>query len=67
MTQPEPLQPQLSDDSFVSVASTGSCHRLSLWEDVTGDIALQDDWARDVLSDFGWSPTAVEHSMTGKA
>ena len=67
MTQPEPLQPQLSDDSFVSVASAASCHRLSLWEDVTGDIALKDDWARDVLNDFGWSPTAVEHSMTGKA
>ena len=66
LTQPEPLQPQLSDDSFVSVASAASYHTLSLWEDVTGDVALQDDWARDVLNDFGWSPTTVEHSMTGK-
>jgi hypothetical protein len=66
MTQPEPLQSQLSDDSFVSVASAESYHRLSLWEDVAGDIPLQDDWARDVLHDLGWSPTTVEHSMTGK-
>src|SRR6266702_580021 len=66
MTQPEPLQPQLSDDSFVSVASAASYQRLSLWEDVAADVAIQDDWARDVLNDFGWSPTTVEHSMTGK-
>ena len=66
LNQPEPLQPQLSDDSFVSVASAASYHTLSLWEDVTGDVALQGDWARDVLNDFGWSPTTVEHSMTGK-
>ena len=65
-SQPEPLQAQLSDDSFVSVASAASYHRLSLWEDVTSDIALQGDWARDVLNDFGWSSTAVEHNMTGK-
>ena len=64
MTQPEPLQPQLSDDSFVSLSSAESYHRLSLWEDVvTGDVPLQDDWARDVLHDLGWSPTAVEHSI----
>ena len=66
ITQPEPLQSQLSDDSFVSVASAESYHRLSLWEDVACDIPVQDDWARDVLHDFGWSPTTVEHSMTGK-
>ncbi|KAF8271249.1 hypothetical protein EI94DRAFT_596255 [Lactarius quietus] len=66
MTQPEPLQSQLSEDSFVSVASAASYHRLSLWEDVASDIALQGDWARDVLNDFGWSPTTVEHSMTKK-
>lgn len=66
MTQPEPLQPQLSDDSFVSVESAASYHRLSLWEDVAGDSAVQDDWARDVLNDLGWSPTTVEHSVTGK-
>ncbi|KAH8979226.1 hypothetical protein EDB86DRAFT_3089293 [Lactarius hatsudake] len=65
-TQPEPLQPQLSDDSFVSVASAASYQRLSLWEDVADDIAIRDDWARNVLNDFGWSPTTVEHSMTGK-
>ncbi|KAI9461222.1 hypothetical protein BJY52DRAFT_1117257 [Lactarius psammicola] len=66
MTQPEPLQPELSDDSFVSVASATSYQRLSLWEDVADDIAIRDDWARDVLNDFGWSPTTVEHSMTEK-
>ncbi len=55
VTQPEPLQSQLSDDSFVSVASAASYHRLSLWEDVGGDPSLQDDWARDMLTDFGWS------------
>ncbi|KAI9442424.1 hypothetical protein H4582DRAFT_1809421 [Lactarius indigo] len=65
-TQPEPLQPQLSDDSFVSAASAASYQRLSLWEDVANDIAIRDDWARNVLNDFGWSPTTVEHSMTGK-
>lgn len=65
-TQPEPLQPQLSDDSFVSVPSAASYQRLSLWEDVADDIAIRDDWARNVLNDFGWSPTTVEHSMTGK-
>jgi len=66
-SQAEPLQPQLSDESFVSVSSTSSYRRLSLWRSGTGDSSLQDDWARNVLSDLGWSPTAVEHSMTGKA
>jgi hypothetical protein len=67
LSQPEPLQPQLSDDSFVSVSSTSSYRRLSLWKSGTGDAALQDDWARNVLTDLGWSPAAVEHSMTGKS
>ncbi|KAH9956913.1 hypothetical protein BC827DRAFT_1157555 [Russula dissimulans] len=66
-SQPEPLQPQLSDESFVSVSSASSYRRLSLWRGGTGDGTLQDDWARNVLNDLGWSPTAVEHSMTGKA
>ena len=63
----EPLQPQLSDDSFVSVSSATSYQRLSLLKDNTGNGALQDDWARNVLNDLGWSPTALEHNMTGKA
>ena len=67
LSQPEPLQPQLSDDSFVSVSSASSYHRLSLWKNGTGDDALQNDWARNVLTDLGWSPAAVEHSMTGKS
>jgi hypothetical protein len=66
-SQPEPLQPQLSDDSFVSVSSATSYHRLSLWKSSAGDAAVQDDWARNVLTDLGWSPAAVEHSMTGKS
>lgn len=66
LSQPEPLQPQLSEDSFVSVSSA-TYRRLSLLRDDPSDGALQDDWARRVLNDLGWSPTAVEHSMTGKA
>ena len=58
LPQPEPLQPQLSDDSFVSVSSA-TYRRLSLSKDDNG--ALQDDWARNVLNDLGWSPTAFEH------
>ncbi|KAI0305522.1 hypothetical protein B0F90DRAFT_1815135 [Multifurca ochricompacta] len=67
LSQPEPLQPQLSDDSFVSVSSTESYHRLSLWENEAGKGALPDDWARNVLNDLGWSPTTVAHSMSGSA
>ncbi|KAH9994977.1 hypothetical protein BJV74DRAFT_795355 [Russula compacta] len=69
LSQPEPLQPQLSDDSFVSVSSASSYHRLSLWKGNPGESGPgpQDNWARNVLNDLGWSPTAVEHSMTGKA
>jgi len=66
-SQAGPLQPQLSDESFVSVSSASSYRRLSLWKSGTGDGTLQDDWARNVLNDLGWSPTAVEHSMTRKA
>ncbi|KAI0268623.1 hypothetical protein BC834DRAFT_968086 [Gloeopeniophorella convolvens] len=62
--RPEPLQPQLSDDSFVSVASATSYHRLSLWED-DADTSPQDDWAKSVFKDVGWSPTTVEHSAAG--
>ena len=62
LSQPEPLQPQLSDDSFVSVSSPSSYRRLSLWRSGAGD---KDDWARNVLTDLGWSPAAVEHSMIG--
>jgi hypothetical protein len=65
VSQPEPLQPQLSEDSFVSVSSA-TYHRLSLLKDDSGRGA-QDNWTRDLLNDLGWSPTAVEHSMTGKA
>lgn len=64
LSQPEPLQPQLSDDSFVSVSSASSYQRLSLSKDDNG--ALQDSWARNVLNDLGWSPTAFEHNTIGK-
>jgi hypothetical protein len=64
LSQPEPLQPQLSDDSFVSVSSPSSYRRLSLWKSGTSE---NKDWARDVLSDLGWSPAAVEHSITGNS
>lgn len=65
LSQPEPLQPQLSDDSFVSVSSPSSYRRLSLWK--SGGAGENKDWARDVLSDLGWSPAAVEHSITGNS
>ncbi len=65
LSQPEPLQPQLSEDSFVSVSSA-TYRRLSLLKDDTGSGA-EDGWARDLLNDLGWSPTTVEHSVTGKA
>jgi hypothetical protein len=62
LSQPEPLQPQLSEDSFVSVSSA-TYRRLSLLK----EDGAQDNWTRDLLNDLGWSPTAVEHTMTGKA
>jgi hypothetical protein len=62
LSQPEPLQPQLSEDSFLSVSSA-TYRRLSLLKENDA----QDNWTRDLLNDLGWSPTAVEHSMTGKA
>jgi len=65
LSQPEPLQPQLSDDSFVSVSSE-TYRRLSLLKDNTGN-GSPDKWARDVFNDLGWSPTKVEHGMTGEA
>ena len=65
LSQPEPLQSQLSEDSFVSVSSA-TYRRLSLLKDGAGSSA-QDNWSRDLLNDLGWSPTAVEHTMTGKA
>lgn len=65
LSQPEPLQPQLSEDSFVSVSSA-TYRRLSLLKDDTGSGA-QNNWSRDLLNDLGWSPTAVEHTMSGKA
>jgi hypothetical protein len=27
----------------------------------------RENWTRDLLNDLGWSPTTVEHTMTGKA
>jgi len=69
LAQPEPLQPQLSDelsdDSFVSVSSPSSYRRLSLWKASTG--GDNTDWARNVLSDLGWSPAAVEHSINANS
>ncbi|KAI0256190.1 hypothetical protein BJV78DRAFT_1278730 [Lactifluus subvellereus] len=65
LSKPEPLQPQLSDDSFVSVSSA-SYRGLSFLDDHIGDGALRDDWARNVFNDLGWSPTTVEHGMPGK-
>jgi RhoGAP domain len=62
LPQPEPLQPQLSEDSFVSVASG-----LSFLDDHIGDGVLREDWARKVFNDLGWSPTAVEHGTAGRA
>ena len=59
LSQPEPLQPQLSEDSFISVSSA-TYRRLSLLK----EDAAHDNWTRDLLNDLGWSPTAVEHSMT---
>ena len=67
LSKPEPLQPQLSEDSFVSLASPASYHGLSFLDDHhIGDGALRDEWARNVFSDLGWSPTTVEHAMPGK-
>ena len=65
LSQPEPLQSQLSEDSFVSVSSA-MYRRLSLLKDDSGN-GTQDDWSRELLNDLGWSPTTLEHSMTGKA
>ena len=65
LSQPEPLRPQLSEDSFLSVSSA-TYRRLSLLKDDSGSGA-QDNWTRDLLNDLGWSPTAFEHNTTGKA
>ena len=64
LSHPDPLQPQLSEDSFLSVSSA-AYRRLSLLKDDTGSGA-HDKWTRDLLNDLGWSPTAVEHTI-GKA
>jgi hypothetical protein len=66
LSKPEPLQPQLSEDSFVSLASPASYHGLSFLDDHIGDGALKDEWARNVFNDLGWSPTTVEQAMPGK-
>jgi RhoGAP domain len=67
LSQPEPLQPQLSEDSFVSVASDSSYPGLSFLDDHIGDGVLRDDWARNVFNDLGWNPTAVERGTPGRA